>query len=202
MAIFVISCGCIPDSKVHGANIGPIWVLSAPEGPHVGPMNLAIRKFSVPKTHYEISFTFASSGTSLLLYKYMVDPLYNIHVRQVSSYLSWGDAYHIWMWYLFGKECVDNSAKWKWSKKSWFNNAAPDYLWLCHLWIKYDECYNYLSVSVMSQGVLWGQRLNLLTLRNSDNYFHIVFNALSCLRARALLPEVYFNSVAEKFILN
>ena len=32
----------IPDSKVHGGNIGPIWVLSAPDGPHVGPMNLAI----------------------------------------------------------------------------------------------------------------------------------------------------------------
>ena len=33
----------IPDSKVHGANTGPIWVLSAPDGPHVGPINLAIR---------------------------------------------------------------------------------------------------------------------------------------------------------------
>ena len=32
-----------PDSKVHGANKGPIWVLSAPGGPHFGPMNLAIR---------------------------------------------------------------------------------------------------------------------------------------------------------------
>ena len=31
-----------PDSKVHGANMGPTWVLSAPDGPHVGPMNLAI----------------------------------------------------------------------------------------------------------------------------------------------------------------
>ena len=31
-----------PDSKVQGANMGPIWVLSAPDGPHVGPMNLAI----------------------------------------------------------------------------------------------------------------------------------------------------------------
>ena len=35
-----------PDSKVHGANMGPIWVLSAPDGPHVGPMNLAIRVHS------------------------------------------------------------------------------------------------------------------------------------------------------------
>ena len=32
----------IPDSKVHGANMGPTWVLLSPGGPHVGPMNLAI----------------------------------------------------------------------------------------------------------------------------------------------------------------
>ena len=29
-----------PDNKVHGANMGPTWVLSAPDGPHVGPMGL------------------------------------------------------------------------------------------------------------------------------------------------------------------
>ena len=33
-----------PDSKVHGAKMGPTWVLSAPDGPHVGPMNLAIKR--------------------------------------------------------------------------------------------------------------------------------------------------------------
>ena len=33
-----------PDSKVHGTNIGPTWVLQAQEGTHVGPMNLAIRE--------------------------------------------------------------------------------------------------------------------------------------------------------------
>ena len=37
----------VPDSKVHGANMGPTWVLSAPDGPHVGPMNLAIRGASM-----------------------------------------------------------------------------------------------------------------------------------------------------------
>ena len=31
-----------PDS--YGANMGPTWVLSAPDGPHIGPMNLAIRE--------------------------------------------------------------------------------------------------------------------------------------------------------------
>ena len=33
----------VPDSKVHGANMGPTWVLSAPDGHHIVPMNLAIR---------------------------------------------------------------------------------------------------------------------------------------------------------------
>ena len=45
-----------PDSKAHGANMGPIWVLLAPGGPHVGPMNLAIRVWAgcslIPGTGY------------------------------------------------------------------------------------------------------------------------------------------------------
>ena len=32
----------IPDSKVHGANMGPIWGRQDPGGPHVGPMTFAI----------------------------------------------------------------------------------------------------------------------------------------------------------------
>ena len=32
-----------PDNKFHGATIRPTWALSAPDGPHVCPMNLAIR---------------------------------------------------------------------------------------------------------------------------------------------------------------
>ena len=31
-----------PDSKIHGANTGPIWGRQDPVGPHVGPMNFAI----------------------------------------------------------------------------------------------------------------------------------------------------------------
>ena len=31
-----------PDSKVHGANMGPIWGRQDPGGPHVGPINFAI----------------------------------------------------------------------------------------------------------------------------------------------------------------
>ena len=35
------------DSKVHGANMRPTWIQLAPDGPHVCPMNLAIRVSSV-----------------------------------------------------------------------------------------------------------------------------------------------------------
>ena len=45
-----------PDSKVHGANMGPTWVLSAPDGPHVGPMNLAIRDSYSHRQGYHYDF--------------------------------------------------------------------------------------------------------------------------------------------------
>ena len=32
----------IPDSKVHVANMGAMWVRQDPGGSHVGPMNFAI----------------------------------------------------------------------------------------------------------------------------------------------------------------
>ena len=31
-----------PDSKLRGANMGPIWGRQDPGGPHAGPMNFAI----------------------------------------------------------------------------------------------------------------------------------------------------------------
>ena len=40
-----IALGTTPDNKVHGTIMGPIWVLSAPDGPHAAPMNFAIRVF-------------------------------------------------------------------------------------------------------------------------------------------------------------
>ena len=36
-----------PESKVHLVPIAPTWVLSAPGGPHVGPMNLALREVTL-----------------------------------------------------------------------------------------------------------------------------------------------------------
>ena len=58
---FCTYCWYSPDNKVHGANMEPTWVLSAPDGPHVGPMNLAIRELVIdlclmtpPHTHTHI----------------------------------------------------------------------------------------------------------------------------------------------------
>ena len=39
---FIAMMKTIPDSKVPGATMGPIWGQQDPGGPHVGPMNFAI----------------------------------------------------------------------------------------------------------------------------------------------------------------
>ena len=44
----------LPDSKVHEAYMGPIWGRQDSGGPHVGPMNLAIRAVSM-RTGGEVS---------------------------------------------------------------------------------------------------------------------------------------------------
>ena len=41
-----------PDSKVHGANMGPIWGRQDPGGPHVGPMNFAIWE-AMPQIYHD-----------------------------------------------------------------------------------------------------------------------------------------------------
>ena len=52
-----------PDSKVHGTNMRPTWVLSGPYGPHVGLMNLAFRDMSYMfLTPVAISFAVPASG--------------------------------------------------------------------------------------------------------------------------------------------
>ena len=43
--------GKYPDSKIHGANMGPIWGRQDPGGPHVGPMNFAIWEVYVARKY-------------------------------------------------------------------------------------------------------------------------------------------------------
>ena len=42
LILFVNISSLVPESKVRGANIGPIWGRQNPDGPHVGPMNFVI----------------------------------------------------------------------------------------------------------------------------------------------------------------
>ena len=42
MAVSIYYGHEFPDSKVHGAKMGPIWGQQDPGGPHVVPMNVAI----------------------------------------------------------------------------------------------------------------------------------------------------------------
>ena len=46
----------IPDSKIHGADMRPTWVLSVPDGSHVGPVNLATRDWIWMGTYKPFSF--------------------------------------------------------------------------------------------------------------------------------------------------
>ena len=47
-----------PDSKVHGANMGPTWDRQDPSGPHVGSMNFVIwdRSLSVACLQHNLMF--------------------------------------------------------------------------------------------------------------------------------------------------
>ena len=53
-----------PDSKVHGANIGPIWGRQDPSGPHVGSMNFAT-SVSLPQTRYWLSYSLLIEETQV-----------------------------------------------------------------------------------------------------------------------------------------
>ena len=54
--------------------MGPSWVLSAPDGPHIGPMNLAIRDYSGPVCHKQLSVTWTSNYTLSLLWDVITCP--------------------------------------------------------------------------------------------------------------------------------
>ena len=74
----------IPDSKVHGANIGPIWGRQDPGGPYVGPMNLAIREVKIGLGNGSVLSGY-SHYLSQCLPRYM-SPLGVIEPRWINTY--------------------------------------------------------------------------------------------------------------------
>ena len=76
-----------PESKVHGANMGPTWALSAPDGPHDVPMNLAIRVCFNSRTlithSLEVIFleTISLSQTTIMVWNALwISHFANIHM--------------------------------------------------------------------------------------------------------------------------
>ena len=63
-----------PDSKVHWASMGPTWVLPASDGPHVGPMNLAIGVSQYYVDIYNIYFNYAND-CQFSMYSMMIQNL-------------------------------------------------------------------------------------------------------------------------------
>ena len=80
-----------PESKVHGVNIGPTWVLSASDGPHIGPMNLAIRvDFEIQNNKVYICW--------MLVRSYLISWIFiSIYPKfQCNSKLNF--QFHLWFW--------------------------------------------------------------------------------------------------------
>ena len=97
-----------PDSKIHGANMGPTWVLSAPDGPHVGPMNLAIREYiSYLLWHLSVMVNdliivkllakeFGLTAWGMLYWVYIINPLRAKFFRgNINMYLHFMSFLHI-----------------------------------------------------------------------------------------------------------
>ena len=86
-----------PDCKVHGANTGPAWILSAPDGPHDGPMNLAIRGtiYASPSRTFHVYSHLVPRGVSSTwrLFLYLLQRLYKTVALNVT--LLW--VVHVYM---------------------------------------------------------------------------------------------------------
>ena len=103
----------IPDSKVHGANVGPIWGRQDPDGPHVGPMNLAIYDLSLEAImchkrlncymtyHHELNGAYRSYLLTLngnvLFCVHMFHNMNKTRAILVAIFMMWFDIMIIWL---------------------------------------------------------------------------------------------------------
>ena len=90
----------IPDSKVHGAQHGAHLVLSAPDGPHVGPMNLAIRDHAMHWHFHSYVRCLIDSHAFCCYYRsiYIIEIVTKISIIE---YLNLSCVLHYWGWIAF-----------------------------------------------------------------------------------------------------
>ena len=139
--------------------MGPTWVLSAPYGPHVGPMNLAIRvvilmKFSSPASleiviwtgisiHKYTSLILTTSGTVKDENFVKMKPLY-----WLQNYI-WHSKMFIQLWIQY--DTVDPTSLSKMADEISRNNAP--FQVLCMLWDQYHHGFTFIDLMVVD--VLW-----------------------------------------------
>ena len=73
-----------PDSKVHGANMGPIWGRQGSRGPHVGPINFAIwAQWTKSRNHTmsQLIGIFDVERVQAISYEIMCIYIYVLHVK-------------------------------------------------------------------------------------------------------------------------
>ena len=82
----------LPESKVHGANMRPTWALSVPDGPHVGPMNLALKAVVVTSSPVQplLCFSLHSEFYAVFVESFPLSSEY--HVFLIPFPHVWGDS--------------------------------------------------------------------------------------------------------------
>ena len=103
----------VPESKVHGTNMGSICGRQAPGGTHVDPMNLPIWVYL---WHYWVEVTKATFINCSVkdIFDFIKMPLkisislVDLHIWRASPHLSCGVSCQIWTWYSVGKQNLDH----------------------------------------------------------------------------------------------
>ena len=153
-----------PDSKVHGANMGLSWVLSAPDGSHVGPMNLTIRViYFLPQSlHWYMKY-------HVRLYWVITTPCC---IMVVHLYICRNKNYIVSQrWYV-----IEITLIWMLELPWWINSFTHSHSYkltdstLSSFWFQFQTiaCHNFLRIYFYM--TLWYKRCTNTYSKKNDNY--------------------------------
>ena len=135
-----------PDSKVHRANMGPIWGQPDPAGPHVGPMNFAIwAATKLPR----------SKMMPAMLYFPLLLHLQVLHF--IEMYASCTNKYHIHIYNIY-------------ILKFWWYYSASEYIFVCQISFttshnfSNSELFSWYMISISCGAIVWFYLYQLLHL--------------------------------------
>ena len=141
----------LPDSKVHGAKMGPSWGLSAPGGPNVGPINLVIRALTVNYLHISWNVQYIDITVTSIAY--------TLHIAAIEThatapnYCAYNWWWNDWHWACTGYiTMMCTIFMYKWSD---FNSTME--LWKNYncIYCKFDVTINKPHDKPMISNVIW-----------------------------------------------